>query len=179
MIINKTTSNSLLVNALVLKGEAGGFISGVSEFDTGTLIASLEGGGTATAKVFYFIVAAEDVTDVVSLFPTETNPISEEEEPKAQLFAAVLVSSKFSGKKAMVADSSPDHYHEVLGTVAPYLVECSNCGNKFIVYFASGDRVYQTTRANASDKHLTATEIVDPVNYNCDNCSETVSLLRP
>lgn len=179
MIINKTTSDTLLVNSLVIKGATGGFISGVSEFDTDTLVASLEGGGTAAAKVFYLIVDEEDAASLIALLPTETNPFSEEEEPIAALLGVVLTSSQFSGKKAMAADSSPDHYHEVLGPVSPYLVECSNCGTKFVVYFARGDKVYQATRASPSDKHLTATEIADPVNYTCDSCSETVSMLRP
>lgn len=168
MIINKDTSDAALVNSLVIKGSGGPFLTNVEEFDTSTLEATFVGGGTETAQWFWFDPADETVHETLEgLVPAESLELARIQAPNYS-----------PGHKAMVsADTSPTHHHQILGPAVPLLVQCSNCSTMFVVYRTDDGKIYETERANAADKHLTATEIVDPGTYTCDNCSETVALV--
>jgi hypothetical protein len=172
MIINKATSDNALVGSLVLLAADGSYITSVTEFDTTTWEATLSPSGSATVDKFWF--APSD-----TITPQDIGEAIEAEEENSFLHLEIRRGQKFAGKRAMDdTDTSPSDSHRVLGEVKPYLVQCSNCATLFIVYIAQDDKVYETKRANASDKHLTATEIADPENYTCDSCANAVALLR-
>ena len=186
MIINKTTSDSLLVESLVVRGTTGGYLTGITEFDTDKMEAVPSGGGTVSASSYWFSTSSEeDMDSLFALIPEVDEDVPNEEGGTDQVQVKdgaaqhIRPPGKFTGKKAMDdTDTSPSDYHEIISPLAPVLVKCSNCSTQFVVYLTDDEKVFETERANASDKHLTATEIADPTNYTCDNCSNTVALLR-
>jgi hypothetical protein len=185
MIINKTTSDALLVNSLVVRGTTGGYLTGVTEFDTDTMEATVSGSPEDASSYWFSASSEEDMGSLLALIPDvdEDVPVdgggTETIQAKDGAAQHIRPPGKFTGKKAMDdTDTSPSDYHEIISLLVPVLVECSNCSTHFIVYLTDDEKVYETERANASDKYLTATEIVDPGSYACDNCSNTVALLR-
>lgn len=192
MIINKSSSDEIWVNSLVVR-DGSSFLDNVTEFDTETMEATLLAGGPVTASQYWFapedeaqyqaLVDAIPVNTIEQIIdadaegnPTDTAQITIKD---FRLLSRVRKPGKFHGKKAMDdSDTTPTDYHEVLSTVSPILVQCSNCSTKFIVYITPDNKVYETERVRVGDKHLTAIEITDPGNYTCDNCSNTVALMR-
>ena len=167
MIINKTTTNSVVVNSLVLTNSSKKPIKNITEFNTATLVATISGGpATETAAAFQFVVSDhDDVQTLVTELPDELHPY-------------IITRHRYKGKKAMDdVDTLPDDHFAVLGGASPCLVECSNCNTVFLMVFAQG-KVWGTSKPNATDKSFTLTEM-DADNLTCDNCSNNVSVFEP
>jgi len=170
MIINKATSDSVLVSALRLFDGDNKTIGGVSEFNTDTMEGTLSAGGTVTATSFEFHISGPEVGD--SLVPLlEAEPNGED------LLFHIKVKPTGRPKKAMDdADTAPTErlIQQAMGAV--YLVKCTNCSTTFVL-FEGGDQFWSVEKANASDKLMTAT-LLDSDGLVCDNCAEPVVVER-
>lgn len=166
MIINKTTSDATLVASLRLFTANNKTISGVQEFDTSTLSASLTAGGSVTAADFNFYIDDPTQGDVIV-------PLLEAEPDGEDLVYRIKVKTSSQPKKAMDdSDTAPEEQLVKLGRGTVHLVKCTNCDTLFLI-FEVGGKLYSGAMANPADKWMTATEL-DPDNLTCDNCSEKV-----
>jgi hypothetical protein len=167
MIINKDTSDAVLVQSFRAFDSGLKPFKKVKEFDTDTLQVTDSSDATHTAADYGFFITFEDVDAVEALLD-------------ASLYDRIVPGNKrgHGGATSMVYEvADPDHYHRVVDKVSAQLVQCTNCATYFIIYVAPNGEAYATERVNASDKYLTAVEIADPDNYACDQCSTDVSLL--
>ena len=166
MIINKTTSNALLVNSLVVLDPNEKPVKGVVEFDTDTRTATLTVGGPVVAASFIFVVSSEeDLGSTSDLLDADLQPL-------------VALNKKHSAKKAMDETASPDDYLTISTfhqTLQLHMAQCTNCSTRFIIYLDDERNLWSARRTNSSDVFETAT-LVDDESLTCDNCSEPVAL---
>ncbi len=169
MVINKTTSDALLVSSLRIFGSNKKPITGATEFDTDTMQVTLSVGGPETAGNFQFYAASDqEVSDLVALLEVESE------------YLLLHISKKTTGlaKKAMDdADNGSEELLVQVDSCGPALMQCTNCGTHFILFVTSNKEVWSTTRTNPTDKWLTATQM-DPDNITCDNCSNDVTVFE-
>ncbi len=163
MIINKTTSDALLVASLVVNDNNGKPLKNVTEYDTDTRVATLSAGGPATGTSFSFAVGSED--DFVSL----TAMLS------ADLKTLVAYTKSHGAKKAMDDVVSPDDYLVFRGILTQQMVECTNCSTRFLIHVDDEGDLWSTNKPQAPDVFETLTS-VDDASLTCDNCSNDVAL---
>lgn len=165
MIINKTTSDELLVDSLVAIDSNGKPIKNVTEFNTDTRLATLGGGGTEAATSFIFSTAPENVESLMALLDEDLKPL-------------VSVNKKFTAKKAMDDVAAPDNYliiNTFPAPLRPYAATCTNCSTKFLIYVDENNNLWTAIRSNPVDNFETLTQI-DDSSLTCDNCSQAVAV---
>jgi len=166
MLINKTTSDALLVDSLVVLDSNGKPIKNVTEFDTDTRSASLSVGGPVTATSFCFVTSEGDRDALIALLSSD-------------LQFLVSIGKKFSPKKAMDDTASPDDFL-VINTfrhpLRPVVAQCTNCSTRFLVHIDQDDNLWDANKINPTDAFNTLTQ-VSASGLTCDNCSESVELL--
>lgn len=162
MVINKNTSDAKLVQYLVITTATGKPITNVLEFDTSTLIASLNGGGSSTGTNYWFDVDVEADAEYL-------RGLLSAEDPERILFG-----TRKNTKKAMSASTLPDDVLQVKSGVALVACVCSNCSTMFVAGI-SGSQIYKMHKPNAADVLFTLTEL-DPTSLVCDFCSAAVAI---
>jgi hypothetical protein len=188
MIIDKATSDSLLVSSLVVVTNSGKPIKNLSSFNTETLLATPSSGDPVTAGGFSFEVSNEaDFAALVKLIQ-QAYPSGVEELPDGSTVTVyqqhdprflVSMKRKFFGKKGMVdSDTKPDDTFVIQDTLTPVRVECSNCGKSFLIHFGRNNTAWSAKLANIDDNFQTMSE-VDLNDLVCDNCDVYVSLYEP
>ena len=163
MIINKNTSDAKLVQYLVVTTDTGKPITNVLEFDTTTLIAELNGGGSSAGANYWFDVGVEADADYL-------RGLLGAEDPERVLFG-----TKKNTKKAMAASTLPDDVLQVKADITLMGCICSNCATMFVAG-VGGNKVYKLYKPNAADVLFTLTEL-DAGDMVCDNCGQPVSLI--
>lgn len=184
MIINKSTSNPLLVGTLVLKKITGSYVEGATEFDTETMEATVSGQPVACSKYWFAATSADHEAEIAAVIPEvdfeqEADDGSGLETIQIKDPAVYHIASavRIRAKRAMDdTDTRPANAHESLGLLSPCLAQCSNCSTKFVVFVSRSFDVYKTIRASAADQYLTAVQL-DPLDYVCDNCGEHVTFV--
>ncbi len=167
MIINKTTSNTLLVSTLVVTGVNNEPVKNVTEFNTDTLETTLEVGGMLTATSFMFV--ATNVTDESNLHGL----LNEDLVPRI-----VMNDKEYRVKKAMDNVSSPDNYlmfRSFIPTLRIVVATCTNCNTKFLLYIDEAGELWVANKINAGDTFETLTQ-VNETGLTCDNCNVDVAL---
>jgi len=188
MVINKNTSNQVMVSSLIVLTDNRKPIKNIVSFDTETQIATLSVGGPVTAADFAFTVTTEEeFRTLIDLFEVEYPPTVEDlgggnivstPQPNDPRFR-VSYKKAFQGKKGMVdSDLLPDNVLTLNSAATPGMVVCSNCGSCFLLYVGRNNSVWSATRVKAGDKFDTLTE-VDLDTLTCDNCEEAVSIYDP
>jgi len=165
MIINKATSDALLVESLSVLEANGKPVKNVTVFDTSTREATLSEGGPITAASFLFTTEAENIEELLGLLDEDLKPL-------------VAVNKKFTSKKAMDSAASPDEYlliNTFESHLRPYIATCTNCSTSFLVYLDADDNIWDADRVNNGDTFKTLTQ-VSGSELTCDNCSSGVSI---
>lgn len=169
MIINKSTSNELLADTLVVLGSAGLPIKKVIEFDTQSLLTTLSAGDPITATSFLFNASTiEDQNDLREL-------LDDEFEPRIIMNRG----KKYKAKKAMTDVISSDDYL-VFNSSEPSLqmntATCTNCSTLFLLYLNSATGELWSAAAETGDTFQTLTQVSE-VGLTCDNCGNEIVLL--
>lgn len=177
MIINKNTSDPKLVSSLVVLGENKKPIADVVEFDTQTMVVTLEGGGTANVKFFQFVTeTVQESEEITSLLHGEESDPRKIGRELRSLRSRVAWGEKVNVKKAMVEDSLPADVLALSKQVKFQTFTCSNCGAVALIGIAA-DSVY-TLVPPATDKVFYSVQELDKTALVCDGCGNSVSIMR-
>jgi len=184
MIINKATSDAVLVDALVVLEPNGKPVKNITAFNTETMEATLSAGGPVTAASYRFEASSVEDRDAILALIDAAYPVTIEDghavyQPNDPRFD-LTYKTKFRGKKGMKdADSLPDNVLQLsTGKLSVTSMVCSNCSTCFLVYVANDKSIWSAARVKAGDKFDTLTE-VDTSTLTCDNCDEAVSIYDP
>lgn len=168
MIIDKNTSDALLVNSIRVFGNDGKPLVKIKLFDTSSLVATKHDDQTEVCIDFGFFINHVDKEAVDALVG-------------AELVNKVIPGHKTAhgfGPSSMVyEETDPDHLLTIESQLKPILLKCSSCETYFVVFLDREGGLWSTVRTNPADKHLTATEL-DKSSLTCDNCSNDVTLIE-
>lgn len=165
MIIDKSTSDTLLVNSLRIFDSSGQPLHKVKAFNTTTMVATKDDDSTVSSCVdFGFFIDMPDEEAVEALLDPS-------------LYSKIVPGHKTSHGGCASMDyevTDPDYFFVQQSKLAPVLLRCTSCSTNFVVFVDRVGELWSTERAQASDKHLTATQL-DKNTLTCDNCSNNVS----
>lgn len=164
MIINKDTSNALLVNSLAVFNAAAIPIGKLKEFNTETLVATKNNDSTITAASFWFAAASEeDAVSIRALLPNN-------------LISMVWCAGSQSVVYSMTqAPTDPDYFLLLGEQVVAKLAKCGKCGEQFVVWVDGAGNVWSAGKTNGTDKHPKAVKLTT---LACDACAEPLLLRR-
>lgn len=167
MVINKTTSNALLVSTLVVYDSTGKPVKDVTEFDTDTLKATLGVGGPVTAGSFMFMATSdEDLASLYGLLDSALEP------------HVTMSGKKYKAKKAMSDIVTPDDYLTFNAFNSPlqlHIATCTNCSTKFLLFLDGDGELWTGEKVGGGDTFQTLTQ-VDETGLTCDSCSNNVAM---
>jgi hypothetical protein len=166
MIINKSTSNSLLVNSLVVYNTDSSPLLKLKEFNTSTLVAICKDDSTVAAGCFSFLTYTYNGADAIKALLSE--------DLHSYVRAVPQQLEPFVGSLAQ-ADADPDYFLFVGEEVKARLAKCGQCNEQFIVWLDGAGNVWSAGKANDADKHPKAVKLTTLV---CDACSELLLLRR-
>ena len=135
MVIDKSTSNALLVNSLRVFGSSGKPLRKVKLFNTDTLVATKDDDSTDTCVDFGFFIAFSDEAAVQALLD-------------ASLHTKIVLGGEtgHGGSASMVYTAEDTEYLLLINNFArPALCECSNCGKKFVVFVDRSGELWSST----------------------------------
>jgi hypothetical protein len=165
MIINKSTSDQVLVSSLSISSPSGYPEVKVQEFNTDTKVLTDSAGATRTAGSFcFYFDTDEEYGQLSSVLP--------------EALLSYRAAGKFKEVLSMVWEQGdPSFVLLNLGVLLPTLVCCSNCQQRYLVYRDQAGGVWSVARATPSDKHQAATPI-SLSEVACDSCADKVRVLR-
>jgi len=169
MIVNKSTSDALLVSTLVVLDTNGKSIGKVTEFDTETKETTLEVGGPVTALSYLFCADTEEDQDTLIGMLDDITALS----------VTVSGGKKYKAKKSMDDSVHPDDYlvfNTHATTLQMYIATCTNCSTNFLIFMADEGNIWNGEKVGGGDTFQTMTQL-DETGLTCDNCTNAVAML--